>query len=445
MAVGLHFAQEHNIRLTIKNTGHDFLGRSTGRGALALWTHHLKDITFLNYTSAHYIGPAVRLGAGVQGSEAYEAAKKRGLRVAGGDCRSVGLAGGWTQGGGHGHLGSLYGLGADNTLEFEVVTVAGEHLIVSRTQHADFFWALSGGGPGNYAIVLSATIRAHPDGQVAGARLSFDNDKENPGPFWQAVDAWLRGLPQLLDVPGLAVSAIIDNSSFTLDFTTLPDATADELSEVLQPFLDEVAALNIPLTDNQRHVHPTWLDHYYNFTEPTYATHAVNGGRLIPEATLEDPRNRSEVLNVIRHATEVEGAITGLISGNYSLAAGTGQDRGYSSVVPAWRDSAIHINMVLLFDPDVSWQEMRQSQDLINEWQLQLREIAPNSGAYPNEATYDNVNWKQDYYGANYGRLLEIKRKYDPSFTLWAHVAVGSDEVWALEPEGRLCAVSQHD
>ena len=38
------------------------------------------------------------MGAGVQGFEAYEAADKNGLAVVGGECPTVGLAGGYTQG-----------------------------------------------------------------------------------------------------------------------------------------------------------------------------------------------------------------------------------------------------------------------------------------------------------------------------------------------------------
>lgn len=63
--------------------------------------HKLKDITFSNYTSEAYTGPAVKMGAGVQAFEAYAAGKKAGLDVLGGECPTVGVAGGYTQGGGH--------------------------------------------------------------------------------------------------------------------------------------------------------------------------------------------------------------------------------------------------------------------------------------------------------------------------------------------------------
>lgn len=72
-------------------------GKSTGAGALAIWTHHLKSITFSDYTGPTYTGKAIRMGAGVQGFEAYAAASQAGLSVNGGECPTVGLAGGYTQ------------------------------------------------------------------------------------------------------------------------------------------------------------------------------------------------------------------------------------------------------------------------------------------------------------------------------------------------------------
>jgi len=40
------FAKQHNLRLIVKNTGHDYLGRSAGRGGFLLWTHHLKNLSY---------------------------------------------------------------------------------------------------------------------------------------------------------------------------------------------------------------------------------------------------------------------------------------------------------------------------------------------------------------------------------------------------------------
>lgn len=58
----------------------------------------MKDVQFVDYNSAYYTGPAIKLGAGVQVEEAYEAAHHRNSLVVGGDCATVGVVGGYLQG-----------------------------------------------------------------------------------------------------------------------------------------------------------------------------------------------------------------------------------------------------------------------------------------------------------------------------------------------------------
>lgn len=85
--LAVNFARSLNLRLVVKNTGHDYNGRSTGFGALSLWTHNLKDIRFIsNYETGDYTGPAFKLGAGVQGFELYEAAEAHGVTTVSGIC-----------------------------------------------------------------------------------------------------------------------------------------------------------------------------------------------------------------------------------------------------------------------------------------------------------------------------------------------------------------------
>lgn len=144
IAKGIQFATDNNIRLVVRNTGHDYNGKSTGAGALAIWTHNLKSVDFIDHTGPNYSGKAIKMGAGVQGFEAVGAARKLGLTVTGGECPTVGLAGGYTQGGGHSALSSKFGLAADQTLEWEVVTGTGEFLKASPMENEDLYWALSG-------------------------------------------------------------------------------------------------------------------------------------------------------------------------------------------------------------------------------------------------------------------------------------------------------------
>ncbi|KAH0412222.1 FAD/FMN-containing isoamyl alcohol oxidase MreA, partial [Aureobasidium melanogenum] len=137
----LNFAIDHNIRLVVRNTGHDYNGKSTGAGALGLWMANLKDTEINDWSDKYYTGKAIKVGAGIRGGEAYKIADAAGYQVVGGECPTVGIAGGYSQGGGHSALTSRHGLGADQVLEWEVVTGTGRHLIANRHQNTDLYWA----------------------------------------------------------------------------------------------------------------------------------------------------------------------------------------------------------------------------------------------------------------------------------------------------------------
>jgi len=87
LQLGINFARNDGVRLVVKNTGHDFSGKSTGLGSLSLWTHGLKDILFTaNYVDEScYKGPVIKAGAGVQAFELYKAASANGVVVVAGE------------------------------------------------------------------------------------------------------------------------------------------------------------------------------------------------------------------------------------------------------------------------------------------------------------------------------------------------------------------------
>lgn len=86
--LAVNLARNLNLRLVVKNTGHDFNGRSMGYGALSIWTHYLKDYEFYDsYTSGDYTGPALKAGTGLQAYEIYEACHEQGVTCIGGEGR----------------------------------------------------------------------------------------------------------------------------------------------------------------------------------------------------------------------------------------------------------------------------------------------------------------------------------------------------------------------
>lgn len=76
----------------------------------------------------------VTVGAGVQLGEMYAFLGARGLMAVGGTFSTVGMAGGYIQGGGHSFLGWMHGMASDNVLEFQVVLadVSARHEELAR-------------------------------------------------------------------------------------------------------------------------------------------------------------------------------------------------------------------------------------------------------------------------------------------------------------------------
>lgn len=149
--LAVNFARDNNIRLVIKNSGHDFNGKSIGGYSLSIWTHNLNDLTYLtNYTSpdGSYSGRAVAYSAGVSANAGNSLMARNNMTflVAGGP--TVGIAGGFLQGGGHSSYTSYYGLAADNVLALTAVTADGKVVEAHAGQNEDLFWAFRGGGGG---------------------------------------------------------------------------------------------------------------------------------------------------------------------------------------------------------------------------------------------------------------------------------------------------------
>jgi len=70
--------------------------------------------------------------------------------------------------------------------------------------------------------------------------------------------------------------------------------------------------------------------------------------------------------------------------------------------------------------------------DNVDKSMAELLKVAPGAGAYVSESDYFQADWQTAFWGANYGRLAAVKRKYDPQGLFFVHHGVGS-EAWSAD------------
>ncbi|KAI9741759.1 MAG: hypothetical protein M1834_000145 [Cirrosporium novae-zelandiae] len=456
IAAGVRFAKENNIRLVIRNTGHDYLGRSTGAYSLGIWTHHLNAISFLTYTSPVYTGPAFKLGAGVQVREAYAFASSQNKIIIGGACQTVGLAGGYTQGGGHSPLSSKYGLAADQTLEWEVVLANGSFATASSTHNRDLYWAMSGGGAGAYAVAVSLTVRAHEDPPITtGVSLDFDLADMNEEFYYELVGLWHKVMPSLTAANGTLVY-YVTNTTFALTPLAFPGSNATTVVSLLSPFTNGLKRRNVNYSLSIQEF-PNYLSFYNSMFSEFQIGEFQNGGWLIPKSAVEENSEgvTAAIRNVVRHGGTFIGV--GLDVGHDHHSHPDDDDAiTFNAVLPAWRTAQIVAIITLPWNNTSPWSKiLHQQKTITDELVPRLQALSPEGdeeqGSYGNEADFNQPDWQRLFYGLkNYKTLLKIKQAYDPESLFYNLKAVGS-EVWVVGDEdeddddddgdGRMCRV----
>ncbi|KAL4926603.1 FAD-dependent oxidoreductase [Aspergillus undulatus] len=427
----IQFATEYNIRTVIRNTGHDYNGKSTGAGALGIWTHNLKDIEIKDWSDKRYTGKAIKLGSGVQGGEAYEAADAQGLQVVGGECPTVGIAGGYSQGAGHSALSSTYGLGADQVLEWEVIDGQGNFITATRdNEYSDLYWALSGGGGGTYGVVWSMTSKAHKGTPVSGFNLTFTNKGISQDTFYDAVTLYHETLPSIVDAGAMSVW-YFTNTSFSISPLTGPNIPVAKLKALVKPFTDGLTNLGIKYTSHAEQF-PTYLSQFSTMQGEIGVGTAQYGGYLIPRSVVLE--NNEALTSAYRHITS-DGATFIGVGLNVSKAL---VGDVHNSILPAWRETLIDTTLTTPWEWDADEAMLAQQRKMTEDYIPRLQALAPESGAYMNEADFRQPNFQEVFYGKNYEALRAVKAKYDPNDVFYAWQAVGSDE-WVVDGEGRLC------
>jgi FAD/FMN-containing dehydrogenase len=437
--------------------------------------------------------PAATLGAGTIDIQAYDAVTTKGGKyIQGGGCLTVGLAG-LIQGGGFGSLSKNFGTAAASLIEAEVVTADGKIRIANVCTNPDLFWALKGGGGGSFGVVSKLTVRLHELPEFIGT-ANFKVKASSDDAYRRMIHKFVSFYQQNLFNGHWGEQAEFRRDNVLEIKMVSQGLDAEQAKKIWQPFLNWVAdSKNGCLVDGRVVIGSIpaqhwwdiqwWKEHWPEIVFPRNGSivHAVVDDVLVEVMTnpviVSDPRpgaGRNQAWWT-GNTGEVDWFIWAYESLwlPESLLAQDAQQRLADAIFAASRHSgfSFHFNKGLAGGPpdaiaaskdtctnpavlsafalviagdgqgpaypgipghEPSAGEGHQAGDRIHRCIEQFRAIAPEGGAYVSESNYFEKGFQQSYWGSNYPRLAEIKRKYDPDGLFFVHNGVGSEQ-WSAD------------
>lgn len=401
----VRFARDSGVALVPRSGGHSYAGWSTGTG-LVIDTGPIAAI--------HPGRGQAVIGSGARLVDVYATLGAAGVGVPAGSCPTVGITG-LTLGGGQGVLTRAWGLTCDNLLSADVVTAAGDLITCDPDHDRELYWALRGGGGGNFGIVTSLTLRTRPARSLSMEFLSW--------PVERAVDvvagwqSWLPGTPNslwanvhlLTDARG---RVNLTANAFVLDDPDVAASLVDGLVDAVGHEPSSRSNANQPYSEAMMR-----LAGCQGKTVPQCHLPSQN-----PEGQLtrETYTAKSHILNQALSADGIETLVEGIHDLGQRTDAGTGGaqiDSMGGAVSDLARDDTAFPHRAALANIQylVSW----SNDSLVDgslEWirDLHGRMNGFADGAYVNYIDPDLEDWQHAYYGDNYDRLRQVKASYDP-------------------------------
>ncbi|KAF1984825.1 FAD-binding domain-containing protein [Aulographum hederae CBS 113979] len=487
ISAALQFANAKNLRVSVLNTGHDFLARNAGVGSLAIWTHEIRGVELTDdWTPSNSPRPrrrraadekqaAVSIGAGELWETVQETVRAEGRAAASGADVTVGASGGWQQGGGHGPLSNQYGMGCDQALEFEVVSPKGDILIANEHSNPDLFWALRGGGGGTFGVVTRSTIKTYPKPTMNGVVISIVSKEIDNSKYLDAMSYFWAVMPNISDF-GISGYPAMTSNAYSGDLRA-PNKSLKEITEFFEPIAERMRQLGAfvsatPLSDTARslleikdpmkdilalrypadlaqhlpqstiQLHPTAkprrqlsgflgspLSPFLNPSPNPHNSHtsfaATMGmsSRLLARSALSE--SNIPAIRAMFESLFADGKTYIMLP--YPNGGGqVARNRDLDVALnPAWRDAIIHQIVMVVGN---------REEEVIEA----MRPLSVDDAAYLNEAWPFEKDFKRTFFGGEerYQRLLGVKRKFDPGNVMWCHVCVGAEAF--VEREGKL-------
>ena len=148
-------ARESGRKVRIRSGGHNYEGFSVGNSAAVI------DVSCMDSLALNESAGTLTAGPGTLNRTLYELVGSYGYPFPSGTCPTVAVSG-LTLGGGWGLSSRMFGLTGDSLISATLIDACGKRHVTDTEHEKGLFFALRGGGGGNFGVVTSLTYRLPP-------------------------------------------------------------------------------------------------------------------------------------------------------------------------------------------------------------------------------------------------------------------------------------------
>jgi FAD/FMN-containing dehydrogenase len=381
----IDFAGSHDLPFSVKAGGHGAAGYALVQGGVTVDVSRLSGIR---------IDPRLKIArveAGATWKNVGAELSSFNLAIPSGKLSTTGVAG-TTLAGGIGWLLRKHGMTIDSLLSVDIVTANGEFVTANTAEHPDLFWAIRGGG-GNFGVATSFEYRMFPVQLIHGAMIVWPLSRASE--VLKVYREYAIEGPE--DLTAIATMMTLPDGTKAIAVVGCFAGPLGEGEQAFAPFLAVDAPLSI-----QSQVMP-----YRAFTAKV-AESAPAGFSHANRSSYAYRLGDQLIDALIQGYVETPSPHANILIEPFG---------GEAARVPAGETAFYHRDANFIISINASWLEEAEA-DVNRAWADGLwQHVRPvlSDATYVNFLDRDEAHRIPAAYGANYDRLRQIKKQYDPT------------------------------
>jgi FAD binding domain/Berberine and berberine like len=387
VSICIHWAQQNNVPLAMRAGGHSYEGFSLSEGLVI-------DLRFMDQTSFSQNETLMTVGAGCLLGNAYKELAHRRRAIPAGTCPTVGITGHST-GGGYGLLTRPLGLACDSVVSMKLIDSRGETLLANESVNADLFWALRGGGSGNFGVVTELQFQTHEIHRVTTFVVRW---RVGLTEAVRIAQIWQNWAPQAPNGITSLLNCTLRNGQIQLTLVGQSITSTPKLEdEIKTNFLNQIRSAPVTYKITPK----TFIEAVQQFAGSNEAFYIKGKSDYVKRP--HDEHALSDIFSKMPPAVAVI----------FDAYGGAIRNKSDGDTAFAHRE-----NTICSIQYYLQWERASDTQrnlTMLREYYEALRPYMSGS-AYFNYCDLDlGADYARAYWGQNLEQLVAVKNKFDPS------------------------------